>query len=73
MMNKKKLLIISNWLAPYRVPLYEKLIDTFETKFIWLHIGNKNEILKMSKKIYNNSFFASNYIATPLWFKLSSW
>jgi len=69
----KKLLIISNWLAPYRIPLYEKLIDNFNTKFIWLHIWDKEEIKELSKKIYDNSYFSTWYKKTKLWFKISSW
>ena len=73
-MKNKKILILSNWLAPYRVPLYEKLIDEFgkeNVKFLWLHVGNKDEIKNLSKKIYENSYFAEKFIKTPFGFKLN--
>ena len=72
-MQKKKILVVSNRLAPYRVPLYEKMIDNFDAEFIWLHVWDKSEIKKLSNKIYNVSFFSDRYKKNFLGFKTSRW
>ncbi|MBB6066839.1 glycosyltransferase family 4 protein [Methanococcus maripaludis] len=69
-----KLLLISNWLPEYRIPLYERIIDEFGKEnvcYLWLHESDPDNISRKSKKIFENSHFSKKYLKTPFGPKIS--